>query len=58
MKNKRCVFACWAVFCISITSIMLKYDAKTYQLTVGAVVIGFLGAQSITDHKKLTNGTK
>ena len=56
MKNRKFMFASWAVFCVSVVTILKNLPPETYQIIVLAIVGGFLGMQTLIDHKK--NGDK
>jgi len=55
MKNKRFWFASWAITCISLVTVIQNIPAGEYKFMMLAVIAGYLGAQSITDTKKVTN---
>ena len=56
ITDKRFKFACWALFLHSVTTIIMKFDAGVYKVVFMAIVVGFLGAQSYTDAKKVKDG--
>jgi len=56
MKNKRFVFACFTVLCVSIVTVLQGFDPDTYKFIILSVVGGFLGFQSWTDVKKVKGG--
>lgn len=55
MQNKRFWFSIWVT-----TQLTLAYSfglpSETYKFLVGGIIIGFLGAQSFTDVKKILGG--
>lgn len=58
IKNKRFAFACWAVFCVSAVTVVMKFDADAYKIMILAVIGGYLSLQTYHDAKKLKNGDK
>lgn len=63
IKNKRMLFACWSFFWVTALTGVLAFKVtpldkliEMYQWVALSIVGGFLGTQTITDHKKLTNG--
>lgn len=50
--GRKFTFATISVVCISITTVLLKYDGDTYTKLVGAIVAAFLTAQTLIDHKR------
>jgi len=49
--GKRFVFSIIAVICVSVTSIMLKFDGDIYLKLVTAITGIFVLGQSVTDYK-------
>jgi len=63
IKNKRMVFACWSFFWVTVLTGVLAFKVtpldkliEMYQWVAGSIVVGFLGTQTLTDHRKLSNG--
>ena len=54
--GKRFIFATIAIICVTIATILLKFDGEIYWKLVGTIVGIFTISQSITDVKK--NGGK
>jgi len=55
LKGKKFVFASIAIVCVTITSILLKFDGDTYWKLVGTITGIFTISQAYADVK---NGTK
>ena len=57
MRNKRFWFASWAITCVSVVTVIQNVAIGDYKIMILAIVAGYLGAQSITDHgkKKVNN---
>jgi len=53
MTSKRFIYACIAIVCASVVTIMLKYPAKEYTVIVGIISGVFTLGQTYTDNKKL-----
>lgn len=56
--GKKFIFGCWAIFCVSATSILLKYDGEIYIKLVGFVTGLFLVGQTVVDSIKKSGGGK
>lgn len=56
MKGKRFAFAIMAIICVSVVTIMLKFDGETYLKLVGAIIAVFTISQTVTDVKKIGKG--
>lgn len=54
--RKRFTFAIVAIICISVTTILLKYDAASYFKGVMAIVGIFTFSQTFTDYKGGSDG--
>jgi len=50
--GKRFVFACIAVICVSIVSILLKYGGDVYLELIKWICGIFVIGQTVTDYKK------
>ena len=54
MLGKRFMFGIIAIFCVSVTSVLLKYTGEIYIKLVWGIVGVYVGGQTLTDFK--TNG--
>lgn len=54
--GKRFIFACIAVVCVSIVTVLLKYEGPIYTDLIKWVCGIFVVGQTVTDYKK--NGGK
>ena len=50
--GKKFIFGCWAIFCVSMTSIILKYTGDVYIKLIGFITGLFLAGQTIVDSIK------
>lgn len=58
MIRKRFIFSALSVICVTITTILLKYDGEVYLKLIGTIVGVYQIAQSVTDMKGVKNGSK
>lgn len=57
LLGKRFVFATIAIICVTVATIMLKYDGKIYWELVGTIVGIFTLGQTWTDVKEKNGKT-
>lgn len=53
LAGRRFIFGLVAVVCITVTTVMLKYDGETYIKLIGTIAGLFLTAQTVTDSIKI-----
>ena len=52
VMGKKFLFGCWALLCVTVCSMYLKYDGEVYLKLIGAITGLFIVGQTIVDSIK------